>query len=137
MRTGRKRNPPQIMMAPLIDVVFQLLAFFLVTWHYVKLPSLQVNLPESSTATVEQMHEFIVVVIQKDGTFLWENKKVDGQMLERFLRERIARGSEKPKVQIFADRFAPVQSVILVLDILRILNLTEISLVALPQNTRQ
>lgn len=125
------------MMAPLIDVVFQLLAFFLVTWHYVKLPSLQVDLPESTTATVEQTDEYIVVVIQKDGTYLWENKRVEGQMLEQFLRKRMAQSSGKPKVQIFADRFAPVQSVILVLDILRTLNLTEISLAALPQNTRK
>ncbi len=126
------RRAPQLMMAPLIDVVFQLLAFFLITWNYMQLPALKVNLPESMTAEVEQKEYSLVVTIHKDGSYIWENRILSDKELQSVLAERTSETPVVQKVEIIADRGAPLQALIRLLDILRSLNLTKISLATLP-----
>ena len=49
-RSRRKRNSAQVDLVPMIDIVFQLILFFLVSTTFALLPGISLNLPESSTS---------------------------------------------------------------------------------------
>jgi len=120
------------MMAPLIDVVFQLLAFFLLTWNYLRLPTLDVNLPESSTSLISRSSFTLVISVHSNGTYSLEGETLTAEQLAGVLEERVGASSEPISAEVLSDRIAPVQSLISLLDILRRLKIQNISLASLP-----
>lgn len=121
------------MMAPLIDVVFQLLAFFLLTWNYLHLPTLDVSLPESSTALISRSSFTLVISVHSNGSYSLEGETLTADRLSEQLEQRVRASSEPVSAQILSDRTAPVQSLISLLDILRSLKIQDISLTSLPR----
>ena len=71
-REGRSRSS-QVDMIPLIDIVFQLILFFLVSTTFALLPGITVNLPQSTTAEESQVAR-LVITLSADGG-LWLNYK--------------------------------------------------------------
>lgn len=62
-------------MTPMIDIVFQLILFFLVSTTFVMLPGIKLNLPESSTAEGTST-EGITITADKDGLLYFNDKEV-------------------------------------------------------------
>ncbi len=116
----QKSEAVEVNLTPLIDVVFLLLIFFMVSTTFTKESHLEVTLPETSDAPLaENMPEEIEVLINEEG-----NYSVNGQPLvntqERTLRQAIlelAKGDTKPAMIITADAKTPHQSVVTAMDI--------------------
>jgi biopolymer transport protein ExbD len=100
---------------PLIDIVFLLLIFFLLTATYVKNPNLDINLPKASLNQVTSRDRDITIAITKTGDLRYDNQEVSAQKLEGILRAQFAERSDAIVV-IRADEGARHGNVVEVMD---------------------
>ena len=67
----REKTDPEVNLTSLIDVVFLLLIFFMVSTSFVKQSQIAIRLPQAdSSVIVEELADFIDVMITEQGTFL-------------------------------------------------------------------
>lgn len=117
MEFERKRYHAHLDMAPLIDVVLNLLLFFMLTSHLVQEPAIQITLPTSRTAEAVQQTVRMVSVTKSGDIFLQE-KRVDLKNLRAELLGSI-QDPQKDFVRIKADREVPVGLLVKVIDEVR------------------
>lgn len=116
MRFVTTRRPdPMIDVTPMIDVVFQLLLFFVVSTTFVESPGFEVDLPRSSAQTVLDDKSDIDIWMTTDGSVYLDEDPVTAAQLRRVLRER---GQADPNtlVVIKADTGVPHGRVVAVMD---------------------
>ncbi len=65
----RNRQPLEITLTPMIDVVFLLLIFFMVTTTFSQQSELKINLPEAKGVEAESKEKMIVLTINADGLY--------------------------------------------------------------------
>ncbi|MBN2440583.1 MAG: biopolymer transporter ExbD [Spirochaetales bacterium] len=97
---GKRKNSNGIEVTPLIDMVFLLLIFFLLTSYYTK-PAIPVNLPESESAAIQE-ETGITIVVKKDNTLMIGNRSIPDKELPVILQGLLASTHEK-KIRIQAD----------------------------------
>lgn len=117
-----------INLTPLIDIVFILLVFFIVTSSFVKESGIDVERPSAATA-VRKERGNIIVSITKDGEIWLDRQVVD----RRALRGRIERlYAENPEgtVVIVADRNSRTGLMVEVMDQARLAGVTKIAVAA-------
>ena len=109
-----------INITPLIDVVFLLLIFFMVTTTFSRETRLLVNLPEANANVVEADQEQIEIIVSVDGTYT-----VNGKGLVNTQPETLARALEIEAnvdlglpVLLVADALASHQSVVTAMDVI-------------------
>lgn len=77
MAFGRRRgDDPRVDLTPMVDVVFLLLIFFMISTTFIETPGLTINLPKSSQQQTHQKVEEIRVYLAADGRLYLEQKKV-------------------------------------------------------------
>lgn len=117
----QQREEVNVNLTPLIDVVFLLLIFFMVSTTFTKESHLEIDLPEASDAAPsEDLPTMIEVVIDEEG-----NYSVNGQALvntqEKTLRQainlQVKDQSNKPPLIITADAKTPHQAVVTAMDV--------------------
>ncbi len=118
---GIRRRKPEVMVAPLIDVVFLLLIFYAVTTQFVTDQRLKLKLPEAKTA--EQAGQGAearppVITVASDGSVWIDGKEVPEARLERAVRAAVE-GARDHTVIIKGDKAADYGVVIRVLDLAR------------------
>ena len=126
IRMGRKEV--DINMSPLIDLVFLLLIFFMVTTSFVRETGIDVQRPSASTATITENGN-ILVAVSSEGTIHFDGRKID----IRSLRSHITRAlSENPEgsVVIVADKVSYTGKVIQVMDQCRLAGAKRVSVAA-------
>ena len=117
----------QVDIAPLIDMVFQLLIFFMLTSSFVLQPGIRVALPKAATGRQATSAQF-VVTLTKDHLVYWEEEIVTMEELRARLE---AAGGEKP-VMIRSDRHAYVEKLIEIWDLCRETGYQEVHIATLP-----
>jgi len=117
----------EINMAPLIDMVFILLIFFLVTTSFVKEAGVDVERPVAATAQPKKGN--IIVAVTHEGQIFIENREVDIRSV-RALMERFRAENPEASVVILADRRSQTGLVIQVLDQCRLAGIKEVSIAA-------
>jgi len=148
-----KKNPN---LTPLIDVVFQLILFFLVTSSFTWYTGMTVKLPEASSATTDRPPETITLEIKRANetaqsqrlTVEWWEENISGELFWPLrenenpmaglglLRTRLESHKKsltedrKPTVVIAAENSVPYQSVITVFDMCTQLGFLDIILAA-------
>ena len=70
---GRKRFAAPLDIAPLVDVIFLLLLFFMLTSRMVSEPAIMIDLPDSSTAQVQTPSEVVISISDQGEIFLGED----------------------------------------------------------------
>ena len=116
-KTERKsRGTVVLEVTPLVDIVFLLLIFFLLTATYVKNPHLDINLPEASVNQVSNPKKDIDVIIREDGELRYDNKNVSIEQLEGILRAEYASSSDTIIV-VRADKGSRHGKVVDVMDL--------------------
>jgi len=116
----RRRENVDIGLAPLIDVVFILLLFFVVTTTFTRETQLRVDLPEAASGTPPEATEIkqLEVVIDVDGNYTLNGKalvKHDLDTLMAALNKESAGDRTLPMI-ISADGKTPHQAVITAMD---------------------
>lgn len=121
LRMARSEKRVEVNITPLIDVVFLLLIFFMVSTTFNRESELQIALPEASAGSVEMPDQALEIVIAKDGSTVIAGKPLADtnaatvrQALAEALREQPDR-----LVVIRADGETAHQAVITVMDAAR------------------
>ncbi len=116
----RKRRAPSIIIVSLVDVLTILLIFFVVSTTFKKdQPEVQINLPESKTATSKpaELEHAIVSVDQNDDVKL-DGRSLSVEELENAVREFPA--ERKSSVALQADKKASFGTIVKVMDALKL-----------------
>lgn len=124
---GRARVSARIDLAPLIDVVFLLLIFFLLTSSFVSRRALELDLPGSTTA-VSVPNAPVVVSVLADGGIRIDGDAVAEAALAAAVAERIA-DDPLQQIAVAADRRVSAQRLITVLDSVRAGGAQSVSLI--------
>lgn len=114
----------QIDIAPLIDIVFQLLIFFMLTSSFVIQPGIKVNLPKAVTSEVVKFENIDILVTSENVTYL-NGKVVTTAELKTLLKQAAKRNQT---ILIKADRRASLGRVVEVWDLARELGITQINI---------
>ena len=116
-----ERDPPEISLTPLIDVVFLLLIFFMVSTTFERHSELSIELPEASAEKNMRDDAIIDVVIDAGGSVYVEGRPLADPRLEHLQRAlaEASAGLDSPPVVIGADARTPHQSVVTVMDAAR------------------
>jgi len=116
----RPRNPdqPELNLTPLIDVVFLLVIFFMVSTTFEKESVIKIELPEASTEAPQAQEESIELVIDTDGHYFVNQHRVLGVELANLRRaiEEIAGDRRDLPFLIRADGQTPHQAVVTAMD---------------------
>lgn len=108
----------QINILPMIDVIFVILSFFIVSSLYlVRLETIPVNLPNAETANQEK-DTAIVITLNLDNKVFIDEKIIDISLFENQLRSKLKNSNNK-KVVLRADKSIKYGRVISILDIMR------------------
>jgi len=110
--------------APLIDIVFQLLIFFMLTSSFIMQPGIKVNLPRAVTSEVVK-YENLEVAISSENVIYINGKVITIQELKTLLKQ--AAGA-KGSILIKADRRASLGRIVEVWDMCRDLGITQINI---------
>jgi biopolymer transport protein ExbD len=126
-----RTEPPRIDLTPLIDVVFLMLIFFMVSTTFDKQSQLEVDLPEASATEIPDAVEDdrIQITIDAAGNFYVDDRELvthDAQTLRRAM-EKAADGRRDLPVLVSGDRNAPLQSMMTVLDVAGQLGMAHLS----------
>jgi biopolymer transport protein ExbD len=115
----RESAEARIEIVPLIDIMFFLLAsFMLVSLSMVNLKAVTVNLPTATTATPEAKKEFVDISVDKGGGVFLDKKPVGNHELAGALGALV---KERPGVRVFisGDQDARNGAIMAVLDAVR------------------
>ena len=123
-------DEPEVNLTPLIDVVFLLLIFFMVSTTFEHQSRIQVELPEASAEPTTPEAESLEIIVDAQGRyFIGEEQVVNTQLktLMGAITKVIGERTDMPVI-VRADANSPHQSVVTVLDATSQLGLTKISL---------
>ena len=115
----RQRVEPEFSLAAMIDVIFLLLMFFMLTSNFVTTNSLQLQLPSSSSSSPIASTP-LGVSIKKTGQFYLGSNVISKQALLATLSSRVKAENKDPMkvtITIAAEQGVPIEDVVFVLDI--------------------
>ena len=133
LRPGhRSAESIEINLTPLIDVVFLLLIFFMVTTTFDRNAKLKVQLPESSATVERTMGDPVVLSIDVKGKYYVNDRQVVNVQVETLKSALLKVIGERDKQNIAlilrADGNTPHQSVVRAMDAAAQLNITKLSI---------
>jgi biopolymer transport protein ExbD len=117
----RRRLVPEtnLNLIPLIDVVFQLIVFFMVATTFIITPGISLVLPTSNTAEPVAMTRLVVTVVSRDEIY-FNKERHDVQSFALRLSEVTEKEREEIKTVVLeGDRSVPYSLLVEVLDVLR------------------
>lgn len=125
-----RREDPEVNLTPLIDVVFLLLIFFMVSTTFDREARLKIELPEATSEATEAPEEVLEIAINAAGDFFIDEQKLVNrkpETLKKAIQQTLGERTDLPVI-IRADGRTPHQSVVTVMDAASQLGLLELSL---------
>lgn len=105
---------PGIDLTPLIDTIFMLLIFFIMTTTFSR-PVLDILLPSSSEAEASAERKEQLISIRADGTLHYEGRQIAREELDVVLSER-----PEALLNLYVDKNAPFEAFVGVVDVARV-----------------
>ena len=127
----RSRPEPDVNLTPLIDVVFLLLIFFMVSTSFVRESQITIRLPEAeSTAMLEAPPERIDIMVTEQGVYLVNGRELINNRPEtiRNALQKVSAGNTDLPLTISADANARHQHVVTAMDVAGRLGFVRISI---------
>lgn len=119
-------SSPEMNLTPMMDVVFLILIFFLLTSIVSTQPVLNLDLPHASHSKDENKVQ-IQLVIRKEGQIEIDGEEVKLTELETVLRQKMIQ-TEENKLLVAADKEAPFGRFVSVLDLVKKLNFSQLDI---------
>ena len=134
MSTQKKSQEEEagaIDLTPMLDVVFIMLIFFIVTASFVKEAGIDVNRPEAATAVKKDRANILIAISDKGE--IWINKRrIDVRAVQANI-ERLRAENPQGSVVIQADKKATTETLIKVMDASRAAGVYDVSIAAQEQ----
>jgi biopolymer transport protein ExbD/biopolymer transport protein TolR len=114
----KKREEPRIDLTPMVDVVFLLLIFFMISTTFVDTAGISIKLPESSSQQVAKEPKELKVYLSKEGEIYFKEERLS---LEAFKGRLIQFGPEAGEMTflLLADRETRHGRVVSIMDVAR------------------
>jgi biopolymer transport protein ExbD len=130
----KQQEEPEINLTPLIDVVFLMLIFFMVTTTFIREGTLELSLPEASPEPRESVTQHMELVISARGDYFLDGQPLVNRQARtvRLALERLA-GEGGTGLIIRADADTPHQAVVTALDAAGQAGLKHISIATVPE----
>ncbi len=115
---NRKKQEVAVNLTPLIDVVFLLLIFFMVSTSFNRETQIKLELPQASGDPLETQPEVIEISVDSEGRYFVNAKPIVNTQIETLIKaiNIVGQGNKKLPVIISADANAPYQSVVTAMD---------------------
>ncbi len=110
--------------APLIDVVFLLLIFFMLTSSFIFQPGIRVNLPRAVTSEVLHKEQLVIMITDKNEVLINERPATSDELVSRISHA----GAENQAILIKADKKSDLGKVIEIWDICRQVEVKQINI---------
>jgi biopolymer transport protein ExbD len=126
---GKQKEPLEINLVPMIDVMLVILIFLMITTTYSKYTELQINLPSAQAERQNERPNEVSVLVNAQGQYVINRTPVPFRSVEQLAAEmrRAAAALHEPVVVISADAAATHQAVIRVMEASRIAGLSQIT----------
>lgn len=124
----RSRRESIIDISPMMDMVFILLIFFIVTSTFTRETGIDVTKPKASSAR-ELAKESILIGVTRQGTVHINESQVTLSSLQTILKQMMAESPDRPVI-IVSDRDAPTGTIVDVLDECNLAKVRKVSISA-------
>ncbi len=126
---GKEKEPLEINLVPMIDVMLVILIFLMITTTYSKYTELQINLPSAQAERQLERPNEIAVLVNAQGQLVVNRTAIAFTSIEALadVLKRAAVGLKEPVIVISADKNTTHQSVIRVMEAARLAGLTHIT----------
>jgi biopolymer transport protein ExbD len=126
---GKQKEPLEINLVPLIDVMLVILIFLMITTTYSKYTELQINLPTANAEKQLERANEVTVLVNAQGQYVVNRSPVTFRSIEQLADElkRAAGAAKEPVVVISADATATHQAVVRVMEASRLAGLSQIT----------
>ncbi len=128
---GRARIHSHLDIAPLIDIVFLLLVFFMLTSTFLVPEAIELELPESSSASVTETMP-IVVSLDKTGQLALNGEVIGLEQLQMAIEPLLKQDTESA-ITLKSDAHTEVQQLLKVMDEIRAAGGSNIALATIQQ----
>jgi len=113
----QKRKSVNINITSLIDVMFMLLIFFVVTTTFKEQPAIKVELPNSQTASSAVLEDHVLTVTKEGALYLNDQRYKKESLLEEL--KLISQKNKKASVVLRADEYVPYGAIVELMDMVR------------------
>ena len=126
---GKEKEPREINLVPLIDVMMVILIFLMITTTYSKYTELQINLPTANAEKQLERSNEVTVLVNAQGQYVINRAPVVYRSTDQLADElkRAAGSMKEPVVVISADAAATHQAVVRVMEASRLAGLSQIT----------
>ena len=114
----KPEEEPRIDLTPMVDVVFLLLIFFMISTTFVESPGISIKLPESSSQTVDREPKEIKIYLSREGDIYHRNQKISLDGFRSLLAEYQS-DAERTTVLLLADQESRHGKVVTLMDLAR------------------
>ena len=83
----RSVESPRVELTPMIDVVFLLLIFFMISTTFIERPGLKIDLPESAAQQLKQEQKELQIYLTAGGEIFFQRQQITFQQLTQKLSE--------------------------------------------------
>ncbi|RLA81135.1 MAG: biopolymer transporter ExbD [Deltaproteobacteria bacterium] len=135
-RRRSQADEPRIELTPLVDMVFLLLIFFMLSTTFVVSPGIKVDLPKATKEKVFREKRELKVTITKDNKVYLNGRRIKPKELERAFRER-AKKAPQTLVIIRADARALHGKVVEVMDMAKTAGLHRLAIATQPKREKR
>ena len=123
----KQSEEPRIDLTPMVDVVFLLLIFFMISTTFVESPGISIKLPESSSQTIDREPKEIKVYLSQEGDIYHGEKKISVDDFKGLLAENQADAKETT-VLLLADQESRHGKVVILMDLARDAGFTKLAI---------
>ena len=126
---GKQKEPLEINLVPLIDVMMVILIFLMISTTYSKYTELEITLPTADAQKQLERANEVSVLVNAQGQYVINRNAMPFRGVEQLAEElkRAAATLKEPIVVISADAAATHQSVVRVMEASRLAGLTQIT----------
>jgi biopolymer transport protein ExbD len=112
----RDIDEPRLDLTPMVDCVFLLLIFFMISTTFVETPGLTIKLPESTAQTISREPKELKIYLDKTGQIFHQDRPVTLEQFKGLLRETGSTAKETTFL-LLADREARHGRVVALMDL--------------------
>ena len=124
---NKQREEPRVDLTPMVDVVFLLLIFFMISTTFVESPGISIKLPESSSQTIDREPKEIKVYLSQEGDIYYGEKKISIDDFKGLLAEHQS-DAKQTTVLLLADQESRHGKVVILMDLARDAGFTKLAI---------
>jgi len=110
----RIRDVPRVDLTPMVDVVFLLLIFFMISTTFIETQGVTIALPKASPTVIPQASRDVQVFLSKEGEIFLKDERISLELLQS---ELALYDSEQTTFLLMADREVPHGRVVQLIDL--------------------